>query len=125
MGIHYVNPQRGMDISVDPREPEFLLYERQTNGRMRLVGLEYFAPVIVNGQPWFGPDAPPEGQYNPAPSLFGRTFDGPFAGHEPGMPWHYDLHVWTWRHNPLGMFAPFNPKVSCGASEGQANNSQR
>ncbi len=28
------------------------------------------------------------------------------------MPRHYDLHVWAWKHNPAGLFAPFNPKVS-------------
>jgi hypothetical protein len=29
------------------------------------------------------------------------------------MPEHYDLHVWLWKHNPEGMFAQFNPRVSC------------
>jgi hypothetical protein len=28
------------------------------------------------------------------------------AGHSPDMPEHYDLHVWTWRHNPAGATAP-------------------
>jgi hypothetical protein len=23
------------------------------------------------------------------------------------------LHVWIWRHNPDGMFAPINPNVTC------------
>ena len=26
---------------------------------------------------------------------------------------HYDLHVWLYRDNPNGLFAQFNPKVSC------------
>ena len=26
---------------------------------------------------------------------------------------HYDLHVWLYRDNPSGMFAQFNPNVSC------------
>ena len=30
-----------------------------------------------------------------------------------GMPVHYDLHVWLWKHNPSGVFAPFNPDASC------------
>jgi hypothetical protein len=25
----------------------------------------------------------------------------------------YKLHVWLWRDNPAGMFADWNPKVSC------------
>jgi hypothetical protein len=29
------------------------------------------------------------------------------------MPVHYDLHVWTHKANPAGVFSPFNPKVSC------------
>ena len=28
---------------------------------------------------------------------------------------HYDRHVWLYRDNPNGMFAQFNPKVSCGS----------
>jgi hypothetical protein len=28
---------------------------------------------------------------------------------------HYDLHVWLFRDNPSGEFAPFNPNVSCAA----------
>ncbi|MCA1639594.1 MAG: hypothetical protein LC768_14895 [Acidobacteria bacterium] len=50
---------------------------------------------------------------NPTPSLFGRSFNGPMPGHGPGEPVHYDLHVWAWRNNPNGMFAQFNPKLSC------------
>jgi hypothetical protein len=26
----------------------------------------------------------------------------------------YALHVWVWRHNPEGLFAETNPRVSCG-----------
>jgi hypothetical protein len=28
---------------------------------------------------------------------------------------HYDRHVWLFRDNPNGVFAQFNPKVSCAA----------
>jgi len=37
---------------------------------------------------------------------------------------HYDLHVWLFRDNPNGQFAPFNPNVSCAAvkaSTGEAH----
>ena len=94
MGVHYVNPARSMDISVSASQPETLLYIRQSDGTMRLVGLEYVAPVLSNGIPWFGgPSNPPPVIDNAAPVLFGRTFDGPMPGHGPGQPWHYDLHV--------------------------------
>lgn len=39
--------------------------------------------------------------------------DGPTLGHEPGMPIHYDLHVWLFKANPDGVFAPWNPRVTC------------
>jgi hypothetical protein len=47
------------------------------------------------------------------PSLFGQPFDGPMPGHNPGMPVHYDLHVWLFAKNPSGFFAPFNPELNC------------
>jgi hypothetical protein len=112
MGVHFLNVPRTMDVTVNAGEPELLLYETTGNGNRRLVGVEYFAPVISNGVPWFGHTPTPVID-NPAPVLFGKTFDGPMPGHEPGMPWHYDLHVWIWKHNPSGLFAPFNPTVQC------------
>lgn len=114
MGVHYINPARMSDTNVEASQPETLLYIRQGDGQMRLIGMEYYAPVLSNGQPWFGgPNAPPPVIDNPAPVLFGRTFDGPMPGHGPGQHWHYSLHVWAWRHNPRGLFFPFNPKLSC------------
>ena len=34
-------------------------------------------------------------------------------GHSATMPIHYDLHVWLYRQNPAGIFARWNPRVSC------------
>lgn len=112
MGIHYTNSARMTDNEVDPRRPEILLYEEQPNGQRRLIAVEYHMPVLSDGQPWFG-DEPPPTIDNPPPVLFGHTFDGPMPGHNPAMPWHYDLHVWVWEHNPAGTFAQFNPRVRC------------
>ena len=47
------------------------------------------------------------------PGSLGQPFDGPMPGHNPTMPIHYDLHVWLWGNNPAGLFAPFNPNLSC------------
>lgn len=117
MGHHYVNQALVMDPALDPRRPEILLYAPKRNGKLRLVGVEYFAVALANTPTgpasWFSTTPPPGGFFNPAPSLFGRTFDGPMAGHAPGMPWHYDLHVWVWKRNPSGMFAQWNPRVHC------------
>jgi len=101
MGIHYVNPQRIGRL--DPRRPDTLLYMPGPNGRRQLVGVEYFQ---ADGDGNLGTDGD-------RPSLFGQPFDGPMPGHGPGQPPHYDLHAWLWRHNPAGMFAPFNPQLSC------------
>ena len=43
------------------------------------------------------------------PSLFDLPFDGPMLGHEPGMPIHYDLHVWLYKHNPGGHVRDVEP----------------
>jgi hypothetical protein len=114
MGIHYISQARMTDGKIDPRLPEILLYEDRPNGERWLIAVEYFMPVFSNGQPWMGgANEPPPTVDNAAPVLFGRVFDGPMPGHAPGMPWHYDLHVWVWKHNPAGIFAQFNPTVSC------------
>jgi len=105
MGIHFINPARIMNPAINLLEPEILLY-LETNGTMKLIGVEYMFPI---GRP----DAPVPNPAPPAPMLFGRVFDGPMLGHEPGMPPHYDFHVWVWEANPAGIFTPFNPNVSC------------
>jgi hypothetical protein len=98
MGVHLENPALMADPTLDVRRPEILVYEIKPNHRLRLVALEYFEAAS---------------QTPTAPVLFGQTFDGPMAGHHPGMPEHYDLHVWVWKPNPSGMFAMFNPNVHC------------
>jgi hypothetical protein len=112
--VHYIDPARAGDAVVDASSPEVLLYEPQPDGSRRLVAVEYFAPVFSDGTPWFGESAPPVVD-NAPPVLFGRTFLGPMPGHNPAMPWHYELHVWAWSHNPSGTFAQWNPSLSCPA----------
>jgi hypothetical protein len=118
MGVHFVSHSRLTDGALTIEEPEALLYLPRKEGGWRLVAIEYLAPIVIDGAPYMGcgvennscpPPNPP-----PSPDLFENvTFDGPMAGHEEGMPWHYDLHVWIWTHNPSGLFAPFNPALAC------------
>ncbi len=103
MGIHSANPTLAMNQTVDPLRPEVLLYLPKRGGGFKLIGVEYVVPLA-------GPSDP-----LPRPSVLGQSFQGPMAGHEPGMPWHYDLHVWAWSPNPAGTFAQFNPRLSCEA----------
>lgn len=103
MGIHAVNPALISDDAIDPLRPELLLYLPRENGKLKLVGVEYFK---VDADQNLATDGD-------RPSIFGQPFDGPMPGHTPTMPIHYDLHVWFWADNPAGMFAPFNPALSC------------
>lgn len=92
-GIHYGNPSI-IDGVVNLTEPELLLYEPHPNGH-RLIGVEYIVPFA------FVPAT------DPPPSLLGQDFH---PNMDAGL---WAFHVWVWRHNPSGIFADWNPKVSC------------
>lgn len=96
MGLHYGNPAL-IDGQVAVSQPEVLLYEPQLDGSLQLVGVEYIVPLSA----WTAA-APP--------SLFGETFHRNEAF---GL---WALHVWAWRENPSGVFADWNPRVSCAAA---------
>jgi len=93
MGYHFVKGSL-VDPVFDPLMPEALLYEKDKNGKFKLVGVEYI--VIDVGQPH--------------PHFGNHPLD---VGGTPVPVDHYSLHVWVWKHNPLGMYFPFNPNVSC------------
>jgi hypothetical protein len=121
MGIHAAKPALVQNQILDPLQPEVLLYLPKPEGGFRLVAVEYVQSVLLRntttGQvaPWFA-STPWPATYQvvtPTPQLFGQTFDGPMPGHVPGMPWHWDLHAWVWANNPTGMFAQWNPAISC------------
>jgi hypothetical protein len=102
MGIHYLNPTL-LDGVVAASAPEALVYEPQHNGRLKLVALEY----ITFKAAWeaAGNTAPP--------SLFGQPFDLVASPNRYGLPDFYALHAWIWRPNPSGVFAMWNPRVTC------------
>jgi hypothetical protein len=95
MGIHYVNQALVADPAINPRRPEILLYLPVRGGGRRLIGVEYWRV-----------DADQDlATANDRPSVLGQPFEGPMEGHEPGMPRHYDKHVWVWRPNPGGVYS--------------------
>jgi hypothetical protein len=108
MGFHWVNPPALQDQAVDAMRPEILLYAPAASGGLELVGLEYWK---ADADQNLATD-------DDRPTLFGRAFDGPMLGHAPGMPIHYDLHVWLYKRNPSGMFAVWNPDVHCSGGHG-------
>lgn len=121
MGIHAPNFALIGEQAYDPIQPELLLYVPTPEGGHRLVGVEYFVLTMLRNPatneiaPWLSQEPWPASYevVTPTPTLFGQTFDGPMPGHTPTMPWHWDLHVWVWAHNPSGMFAEWNPSLQC------------
>jgi hypothetical protein len=99
MGFHYGKLAFIQDGGrVRLLEPELLLYEPEKNGKLRFVGVEYIVPFT---------DIPSTAN---APTLLGHAFS---RVPEFGV---WGFHIWVGRHNPSGMFAPWNPKVSCAAA---------
>ena len=102
MGVHYVNGDLVGDGEIDALTPEAVVYEPDSNGRQHLVALEY----VVFKDAW-------DGHHDSVPTLFGQKFATTPAGNRFGLPAYYSLHVWLYKHNPAGMFAMWNPKVTC------------
>ena len=92
MGNHYVNTAL-LDDVVAVGSPEALLYEPGPGGQLRFVGVEYVIPKAA----WTKAEPP---------RLFGREF----ALNAFDL---WALHVWTGKDNPSGLYADWNPSVSC------------
>lgn len=121
MGIHYFRPDmlgitappsprvNGNGTHTDFRSPAILIYEPQANGSMTLVAVEN----LVFAEAWraAGHTVPPTFHGMPYDSMKDDPETALDEAHmfEP----HFDRHVWVYRHNPNGVFAPLNPTVSC------------
>lgn len=101
MGIHYPNGSLIGDGALDPAQPEILVYE-VANGRYSLVAVEYI--VLVDD--W-------NANHSSPPVLMGQVFNYNSSPNRYGMPAFYELHVWAWKTNPNGVFADWNPLVTC------------
>jgi hypothetical protein len=94
MGYHY-GKMEFFDGRTNHLEPQVLLYEPRENGSLQFVGVEYIVPFEVLSED------------SEAPVLFEQPYN---KNLELGF---WALHVWTEKVNPSGMFADFNPYVSC------------
>jgi hypothetical protein len=103
MGVHYVLPERVGDAVLSADVPEALIYEPLTNGRLRLVGVEF----IVLAEAWN--TANPDAQ----PTLDGHLLNLVGEPNRYRLPAFYELHVWAWERNPNGNFADWNSLVTC------------
>lgn len=90
MGFHWVNAANVGTL--DPSKPQFVMYEPQQDGSMKLVGAEFIFPGVPT---------------DPVPVLFGQHFTYNTVFNV------WALHVWVWKENPSGLYADWNPRVSC------------
>jgi hypothetical protein len=100
MGYHYFNADLMADNAVDALEPEALVYAPAPNGGLKLVAVEWVVRSLGSNPP--GVSQPP--------SVLGMEMH--ILVPPPG-PAFYLMHAWVWANNPSGMFADWNPKVSC------------
>lgn len=131
MGIHFVrldalgisgppSPRvSGTSMHTDFLTPAVLIYEPQRDGSLELVAVENLAFKAA----W-------EAAGNTAPPTFhGVPYD--YMVDDPATELdeahmfepHYDRHVWIYRENPKGVFAPFNPAVTCEHHKGNVEHS--
>ncbi len=94
MGFHHMN-RAYVDDRIEIERPEILVYERHPDGRYTLNGVEYIIPYSV----WSRDSTPPK--------VFGLDLK-----HADRLQLWY-LHMWTWKENPSGLFADWNPGVHC------------
>jgi hypothetical protein len=97
MGFHYINMDL-LDLTLDPRRPEAMVYTPGQDGKLHLGAVEYIVPA----GPW-------DAEYDHPPMVLGQHLH---LNEALGV---YVLHAWIWRHNPAGVFEDWNPNVSCPA----------
>ena len=93
MGYHYMKSTL-VDGSFEFRKPEILVYNKEENGELRLVAVEYAVPINLS------PDAAPAGFTGSADVWDRNTGFGLWL-----------LHAWVWEFNPAGVFNPTNPLI--------------
>jgi hypothetical protein len=93
MGFHHKNPALH-DGNLEVAKPEILLYERTEDGHYILTGVEYVVPISA----W---------SRSESPIIMGQTLT---RSDSLGI-WY--LHAWIWKRNPSGLFADWNPRVTC------------
>jgi len=93
-GFHFVNFGL-VNGTFDPEKPQILVYAPTSQGKLRLVAVEYAVPIALS------PNAPAgfigeNDVWHPEPDALGGV---------------WVLHAWIWQANPVGIFADNNPNV--------------
>jgi hypothetical protein len=121
MGVHYFRPDllgitappsprvNGTGTHTDFRQPSILIYEPQADGSLELVAVENLA--FAEAWRAAGHSTPPTFYGVPYDNMRDDPATTLDEAHmfEP----HFDRHVWIYRDNPNGVFAPLNPAVTC------------
>ena len=102
MGVHYVNGTLLGNLTLDPAQPQALIYEPK-NGKMTLVGVEF----ILDSASWLAANN------NAPPVLDGQVFNFVDFPNRFAIKSFFELHVWAWRDNPQGSFVDWNNWVTC------------
>ncbi len=98
MGYHYFNWAKMDNPSIIEDDPEVLVYHTGDDGTLVLGAVEWVVPKAL----W-------EAAGNTAaPVVFGHSL------HilNPVLNWYVE-HAWVWTNNASGMFADWNPDVTC------------
>ena len=121
MGVHYFRPDllgiteppsprvNGVGTHTDFRTPSILIYEPQEDGGLELVAVEN----LVFAAAWHAAGHAERPAFHGVP--YDSMIDDPTTATDEAHMFepHFDRHVWLYRENPNGMFAPFNPNVTC------------
>lgn len=91
MGYHFLRMEH-LNATFEYDKPEILVYNKEENGRMKLVAVEYAVPIAASAN---------------APAGFTGNNDQ-WSVYE-GVLW--TLHAWIWEYNPEGVFNPTNPLI--------------
>lgn len=91
MGYHFLRMEH-LNATFEYDKPEILVYNKEENGRMKLVAVEYAVPIAATAN---------------APAGFTGNNDQ-WSVYE-GVLW--TLHAWIWEYNPEGVFNPTNPLI--------------
>ena len=123
MGYHYVSPRllgltapvngrvNGTGTYTEANPPPILLYAPDGEGGLKLVGIE----LLVFAAAW-------NTENKQVPMYRGREYN--YMADDPNTPQdeahgfmpHYDLHIWVFEHNPSGLYAQWNPALSCSTA---------
>ena len=107
MGMHFVKGELVGDDVIDPTRPEIVIYEPQSDGRLKLIGADF----LVFKDVWDAAHPAP-------PQLMGQLFHLFDAPNRFGLPAFYTLHVWAFKENPNGSFVNWHPNVKCESFSG-------